>query len=221
MYTRPPVTRERIRRRPLRQGTAFPMPGVPAASGTFLRREKAPLRHWVINPESSEVVYRVGEAFFGNIPRGVAVGMTRGIEGVLTLHPDAPARLWAGLIRVDIRQFTSDEPRRDARIRREWLESDRYPIAELRVTEVRGVPAGYRPGDLADVQVHGYLTLRETTRPVSWEGILVLGERELRAALETYIRMTDFGFEPPAVAGLLKAENDVHLVFNFVAEPEV
>jgi hypothetical protein len=29
--------------------------------------------------------------------------------------------------------------------------------------------------------------------------------------------MTDFGFDPPDIAGILKAENDVAITFEFVA----
>ena len=43
-------------------------------------------------------------------------------------HGDA-ARL--GAIVVDIEQLASDEPLRDARIRNDYLESHRYPLATL------------------------------------------------------------------------------------------
>jgi hypothetical protein len=31
--------------------------------------------------------------------------------------------------------------------------------------------------------------------------------------------MTDFGFEPPTIAGMIDAENDVDITFEFVALP--
>jgi len=37
------------------------------------------------------------------------------------------------------------------------------------------------------------------------------------AVATTTIRMTDFGFEPPSILGILKAENEVKLEFHFVA----
>jgi hypothetical protein len=31
--------------------------------------------------------------------------------------------------------------------------------------------------------------------------------------------MTDFGFDPPNIAGMLQAENEVNIFFDFVARP--
>ena len=39
----------------------------------------------------------------------------------------------------------------------------------------------------------------------------------LNGVAVTQIRMTDFGFDPPSILGVLRAENDVRLEFRFVA----
>jgi len=46
----------------------------------------------------------------------------------------------------------------------------------------------------------------------------VEGER-LSGQAVARVQMTDFGFEPPAVAGMIEAENDVDITFEFVALP--
>ena len=41
----------------------------------------------------------------------------------------------------------------------------------------------------------------------------------LRGTATGTIRMTDFGFDPPAILGILRAENEVRLEFRFTARP--
>ena len=44
------------------------------------------------------------------------------------------------------------------------------------------------------------------------------GER-LSGTATARVQMTDFGFDPPTVAGMVEAENDVDITFEFVALP--
>lgn len=172
---------------------------------------------WTIDPERSEVIYRVEETFLQQVTRGTAVGVTRAVEGEIRMDPARLQEMEVSPVRVDISQFKSDQSRRDERIRRQWLESARYPIAQFVVTSVEGLPEQYRVGEAVPVRVHGELTVRETTRPVTWEGVLTLEDGLLKGELETEILMTDFGFEPPSILGVLRADNEVHLIFNFTA----
>lgn len=214
----------RIPRKTLRPGVALLLAlgllaGLSFPGAVKAQEPGAGLQRWVINPAESEVIYRVEETFLAQVTRAVAVGVTRTIEGEVQMDPADPSSIQVSPVRVNIRDFTSDQPRRDQRIRREWLESDRYPIAEFVVTSIEGLPAEIREGEVTPVTVHGNLTVRETTRPVSWEGTLSLADGALKGSFETEILMTDFGFDPPSILGVLRAENEVKLEFNFVAEP--
>jgi hypothetical protein len=42
----------------------------------------------------------------------------------------------------------------------------------------------------------------------------------LTGTATTTVQMTDFGFEPPNIANVLRAENDALLTFEFVARPQ-
>lgn len=185
--------------------------GAQAAEGNVQR--------WVINPAESEVVYRVSETFLGQMQRAVAVGVTKAIEGEVQADPADLRSMSVGTVRVDISQFTSDQPRRDQRIRQQWLESAKYPVSEFTVTAIEGLPEAFPAGEPVPVKVHGDLKVKEAVRPVVWEGTLALEDGALKGAFETEILMTDFGFDPPSILGVLRADNEVHLTFNFTAEP--
>ena len=67
------------------------------------------------------------------------------------------------------------------------------------------------------VRVSGSLKIRDVTRPVTFATTLKLEGTTLNGVAVTQIRMTDFGFDPPSILGVLRAENDVRLEFRFVA----
>jgi len=151
------------------------------------------------------------------VTRGTAVGVTRAVEGQIRIDPARLQEMEVSPVRVDISQFKSDQPRRDERIRRQWLESAKYPIAQFVVRSVEGLPEQLEAGQAVPVKVHGELTVRETTRPVPGEGVLTFEDGLLKGELETEVLMTDFGFDPPSILGVLRADNEVRLTFNFTA----
>ena len=72
-------------------------------------------------------------------------------------------------ITVDLRTLTSDKNRRDQRIREQWLESNTYPYATFVSTELQGGPESYTEGEEVSFKLVGDMTIREQTRPVTWD----------------------------------------------------
>ncbi len=176
---------------------------------------------YAIVPEESRVSYEVGEVFFREGNRfATAIGVTQVITGEIRFDRNAPQYSTVGPITIDIYAFTSDDQRRDNRIRQEWLESARFPIATFVPSAIEGLPASYTYGEEITLQIMGDLTIRETTNPVTFETTGRITEDEtMTGRATTSIKMTDFGFDPPDIAGILKAENDVKITFDFVARP--
>lgn len=173
-------------------------------------------RRYVVVSSESRARYRVRETFFNVNREALAVGVTGAVTGEFSLEPGSGTA--SGVIRADISQLTSDEPRRDRAIRDRWLESGRFPTAEFRPTAIE-LGDSLQEGREIPVTVRGQLTVRDVTRPVAWRGTLVLSEESLRATLSTQIRMTDFGFEPPSILGMLRAEDEATLEVELVARP--
>lgn len=181
-----------------------------AASGTA--------RTFTIVPEESNVSYAVGEVFIRDDNKFVtAVGITQQIEGEVYYDATNPQNSTVGTITIDISAFKSDSDRRDKAIQDQWLESATYPLATFVPTTIDGLPETYTDGEEITLQITGDLTVRETTQPVTFETVGQITGNEMTGKATTTIQMTNFGFEPPNIAGILKAENDAVLTFEFVA----
>jgi polyisoprenoid-binding protein YceI len=173
---------------------------------------------YVIDPAASRASYRVGEVFLNDGNRfNVAVGTTHAIQGEIFVDRTDPRRSRVGTITVDISQLTSDEPRRDNRIRRQWLESERFPQAVFTPAQIQGLPEAYPPGGELAVKILGDLKIHNVTRPTTFDTTLRLAGAAISGVATTTIRMTDFGIDPPSILGFLKAQNEVKLEFQFVA----
>ncbi len=175
---------------------------------------------FVIDPSQSTVSYGVGETFLGQNNRyAYAVAATSVVSGEIMVDFENPAASIVGEITVDISAFQSDKARRDKAIRDRWLQSSKFPLAVFSPTELRDLPQSYASGDVLDFEVAGDLLVRDVIHATVFAvSAGVEGER-LSGTATAHVQMTDFGFEPPAVAGMIEAENDVDITFEFVALP--
>lgn len=182
-------------------------------------------RLFVIDPDASAVRYEVDEEFFGNAVTRLgkklgffhAVGRTSAIQGQLEVDPGPPPQVVAGQFTVDISTLESDDDRRDKKIREEFLESARFPLATFTITQVEGLPAQVQEGETVSFQMTGDMTIREVTKPVTWEVQATLQDGVLSGEARTLIFMKDFGFAAPDIAGWMKVTDGVTLVVEFTA----
>jgi len=190
----------------------------PAASSAGAS-ETAAARLFRIDASQSEVRYEVGETLLNQNNRfATAIGRTKGIAGDVLIDVAQPSNSQLGQIVIDVSQFTSDESRRDNFIRRNWLESSRYPYATFVTRAIEGPSAQVVVGDAVSFTIHGDMTVKETTRPVTWIVTLTLEDRRLVGAASTEILMSDFGVGPIQIP-MLATEDQVKLFFDFVAMP--
>jgi polyisoprenoid-binding protein YceI len=171
-----------------------------------------------IDPTQSEVRYEVGETFFRDNRFAVAVGTTQGIAGQLLIDFAQPSNTQIGDIVIDVSQFTSDESRRDNFIRNNGLQSAAYPLATFSPTSIDGLPAQIADGDSVSFTMIGDLTVKETTRSVTWNVTLTLDGDHVVGTASTEVLMSDFGVGPIQLA-FLATEDQVNLFFDFVAVP--
>jgi polyisoprenoid-binding protein YceI len=199
--------------------TAAPAPAdpSPAAGGT---------RTFQIAAGESQASYTVEEEFFsGAVSRlgkqlgfFTTVGATNEIDGQITLNlSGGKPEVVGGEFAVDISSLTSDDRRRDQRIREQFLQSGIYPEARFTVTGVEHLPDNYQPGQQASFRLLGDMTIREVTQPVAFDVTAVLDGDTLTGTASTELLMTDFGFDPPEIAGMMKSENNVAVTVDFTA----
>ncbi len=181
---------------------------------------QASLVTFKIVPGESRVRYEVGETFINQNNRfNLAVGVTTEVSGEIFANLQDPPASQIGPIQVDISKFTSDSSRRDGVIRNQWLESARYPIAVFEPRQIEGLPEDYQLAQPYSFRVTGDLMVREVTREVTFEISAQLDGDTLTGTAETTILMSDFAVGPISILGVLNTEDEVRLIFDFVARP--
>ena len=122
---------------------------------------------------------------------------------------------------MDLRTLISDSSRRDRRIRRQWLESNRYPIAEFIPTGIEDFPEDAAEGQDVSFKIVGDMTIREVTIPLTFDVTARLEGDIFTGTATTNLLMKDFGFDPPEVLGFLKVKDGVKVTVNFTATEEL
>lgn len=172
----------------------------------------------IISGEST-VTYMVDETFLDDNRLNTAIGETTEVNGELNLNQENPQLSSIGTITVDISQFESDSNRRDNALRDRFLESSQYPIVTFEPTSIDGLPATYTEGETLNLTVTGDTTIRETTMPMTVNFQVKLENGELTGIGETMFLMSDYGFGPISILGMLNTEDEVRIQIDFIARP--
>jgi polyisoprenoid-binding protein YceI len=207
--------------------TPLPSTATPKPTETPVPPTLAPATPVLLKLMSGEsnVQYEVAEFLISqNNTMAVAMGVTSQMNGEIRLDLETPTKSQVGKIVVDIRALKSEghpngngSSRRDSIIRQMWLESDRYPLAEFMPRQIEGLPGRYRIGDALTFKMIGDMKIKTSTQPVTWDVTATYDGNVLRGTATTAIKMTQFGFEPPNIASIVRAGDDVKLRMDFVA----
>jgi polyisoprenoid-binding protein YceI len=161
----------------------------------------------------------VNEVFAGK-DLNTAIGVTQAITGTIELDTQDPLQSMVGQIQVDISTLHSDNWLRDDRLHNEFLESNRYPMAVFTPKELKGLPDSYTPGEALSFDIVGDLEVHETVAPVTFQVRASLVDGWLLGTATAMVKMTDFGFDPPALGGgLIRADDQANLRIDFAAKP--
>ena len=120
----------------------------------------------------------------------------------------ANGRIVAARFQIDTGTLRSDEARRDDALRHRGLETDRYPQAAF----VLATPAKIA----ADFTARGRLTLHGRTQPVTVKLQSRRGASGLDLVGSTPIAFSDYGMEPPSVAGVASVRDHGKLEVRLV-----
>jgi polyisoprenoid-binding protein YceI len=175
------------------------------------------VRTFEIVPDQSEATYDVQEQFLGQDLPVRAVGRTSAVSGTFEFSTDGQPTGQVTQITVDLRTLTTDSDRRDNAIRENWLQSNTYPFATFTSTEVQNIPESYTDGEEITFQLVGDMTVRDVTSSVTFTVTGKLEGDTVTGTATAPIKMTDFGFDPPNIAGFVTVEDDVNITINFTA----
>lgn len=163
-----------------------------------------------VHARRSEVAYDVEERLAG-VSR-TAHGTTSGIAGDIAFNAAAPAQSRFGPIVVDVQQLSSDEGLRDRRLRHDFLESGKYPLATFSPVAVDGLddPDLLR-GAPAEVEIRGVLGVKTTTAPVTFTGSVTKTADAIHLIAEADVKLSTFDVGPIELIGLVKTSDDARL----------
>ncbi|HEX6869327.1 MAG TPA: YceI family protein, partial [Candidatus Limnocylindrales bacterium] len=133
-----------------------------------------------------------------------AVGRTDQITGSITVETSGETTtLTAATLTVDTTSITSDESRRDNRMRSEGLETDAFPTATFTLTEPVEVPAAALDGTPSEVTLTGDLTLHGVTKSVSIPAQAQLVNGTISVAGSISFPLSDYSIVAPNIGGFI------------------
>jgi polyisoprenoid-binding protein YceI len=170
---------------------------------------------WVLAANSESFVgYRVKEEL-ARIGAFTAVGRTSNLTGELEFNGQAITNVQ---VQADLTTLKSDSTMRDGALRRQALETEKFPTAVFTLTSPITLNAAPAEGASVKTQATGDLTLHGVTRPVTidLEGQLANGMVVVVGSTE--IRFADFNIAQPSSAAVLSIEDrgtlELQLVFQ-------
>lgn len=180
-----------------------------------------------IDAGPSKAAYVVDEELFADATRKyglevgktVVVGETQDLVGLMQL--DLDQRLIGGnRFVVFLPTLKTDQALRDGWIRENALESDRFPLAIFVAERLLNAPDTYLEGEEVLFQLEGELALRGTSLPAVWDVAASLSGATIQGSMQTRLRMSSLGFEPPDFAGTLTVQDEFTIRIDFVAHEE-
>lgn len=196
-----------------------------AASPVSAQRQKAkplPPREFSFDATNSEIAVTLTQE--GMISRRYPTHrvLAKSFSGKVVLPKDETKM--AVELEADPKQFTNvdaamgDFERKEfhAVLRNQILEVDKFPAIKFVSVSVSNVQSD---GDKRSFTLTGDLTVHGTTKRVNFPVTATLSEKELRAAGEEKVKLTDFGLKPfEKGMGLIKVADELKVTFNVVAK---
>jgi polyisoprenoid-binding protein YceI len=201
-------------------GSSAPSPTQTAAAATTAAATSAPQAGAItfnVDPASKATV-RVREQLARVPAPSNAVLTITGAQGSFALNPDGSFSS-SSKISVDMTTISSDESRRDDFIKRETLETSRFPTAELVPKKVSGLALPLAAsGDFA-FTLTGDLTLHGVTKSVTFDVKSTRSGSKLTATATANPswKFGDFGMTVPSALSVLSIVDEIRVEFALVA----
>ena len=171
-----------------------------------------------ISTDQSKVSFTLNEVLNGS--QNTVVGTTNQIAGQIAVDFSNPTNSQIGEMRIDARTLATDSSMRDRMIRGQILQSaqDQYEFISFKPTAITGLPTSATMGTAFSFQVTGDLTIRDVTKPVTFDvTVTPNSQSEIAGKATATVQRDDFGLTIPNVPSVTSADQDVKLEIDFVA----
>ncbi|MGI8810096.1 MAG: YceI family protein [Acidimicrobiales bacterium] len=194
-----------------------PAPGAGVASPTIAPATSDLVGTWRV-AAGSEAGYRVREKLAALPAKSDAVGRSPAVTGSVKVDRAGALTATDATFEVDLTKLTSDESRRDNRIRTDGLQTNQFPKATFVATRPIQLPAETASGQAVKASAEGDLTLHGVTKRVTipLDVRVTGGKGELAGSLG--FPMSDFDITPPSIGGFVTVDPDATLEFRLLLE---
>ncbi|MBK5269047.1 MAG: YceI family protein [Acidimicrobiia bacterium] len=183
---------------------------VAAAESTLARPTS-----YIISSAESSVSFTLNEELRG--ADATVVGSTDQVAGEIVVDFDNPSASLLGDVVVNARTFATDSNNRNRAIRGIILNTDTFEFITFSPTSIDGLPTG--PTDEFTFTVTGDLTIRDTTKPVTFD-VQVSGSADrIEGSASSTVNRADFDLLIPNVPFVANVDEEVSLKIDFVALP--
>ena len=173
---------------------------------------------FTIVPDGTEARFYIDEVLMGNDV--TVVGVTSLVDGELTVDPTQPAGAAIGPIRIDARDLTTDQERRNGAIRRFILQSndDAYQYITFTPTSIDGMPDAVEIGTPFDFTVTGDLQIRDVVHAETFAvTVTAVSATELTGLARTTVLRQNYNLTIPNVPSVANVAEEVPLELEFRA----
>ena len=150
----------------------------------------------------------------------VATGETSEVVGRIVFDADGAIVPDESSIVIQAGTLKTDNDRRDRYVREQTLQTANYPEIIFRPTSAEGLPSPLsEAGGEVEFTLSGDLTIRDQTRPVTWDVTAEFGDSITGLAVID-INFEQFGMDKPRVAVVVSVGDTIRLELDFVGTVE-
>ena len=150
----------------------------------------------------------------------VATGETSEVVGRIVFDADGAIVADESSIVIQAGTLKTDNDRRDRYVREQTLQTANYPEIIFRPTSAEGLPSPLsEAGGEVEFTLSGDLTIRDQTRPVTWDVTAEFGGSITGLAVID-INFEQFGMDKPSVAVVVSVGDTIRLELDFVGTVE-
>ena len=150
----------------------------------------------------------------------VATGETTEVSGRIVFDADGGIVAADSSIVMQASTLKTDSDRRDRYVRDRTLQTAQFPEIIFRPTSAEGIPLPLSEANgTAEFTISGDLTIRDQTRPVTWDVSADFGDGVSGIAVID-ITFDEFGMDKPSVAIVVSVEDTIRLELEFMGSIE-
>lgn len=171
-----------------------------------------------ISQDESQVRFNIYELLRGQ-PKDV-IGASNQVAGQAAVDLTDLSTTQLGEILINARTLETDDSRRNQAIRNRILFTDQYEFVAFKPTQIIGLSGSAAPGQTFTFQVTGDLTIKDVTKPVTFDvTVAVESPERLTGSAQTTIALADFNLVVPDLPFVANVGETMALEIDFVLKP--